>query len=98
MGNQILEAISHIKNVNRKSPTVENIFNHISKTSASNMHLSFAIEIIKQLISKNKINNNFKIIGKPKNENLKQSTDEVQTLLNNELKKTLDRSPLHLNR
>ena len=68
MENQILEAISHIKNVSRRSPTAENFFNHISKTSASNMHLSFANEINKQNISKNEINNNSKSLRNQKTE------------------------------
>ena len=37
MKNQILEAISHIKNVSKKSLAAEKILNHISKTSASNI-------------------------------------------------------------
>ena len=62
MENQILEAISYIKNVSKKSPTDEKILNHISKTSTSDIHLSFVNETIKELIAENKINYNFKII------------------------------------
>ena len=90
MENEILEAISHIKNVNKKSPTAEKILNHISKTSASNIDLTFVNKTIKQLISKNKINDNFKIIVEPKNGILNQSIDEVQT---EEFNETLDGSP-----
>ena len=79
MENEILEAISHIKNVSKKSPTAEKILNHISKTSASNIDLTFVNETSKQLIAKNKINDNFKTIVEPENGNLNQSTDEVQT-------------------
>ena len=82
MENQILDAISHIKNINKKSSTTEKILNHISKTSASNIDLTFVDETVKQLIAKNKINDNFKIIVEPENGNPNQSTDEVQTLLN----------------
>ena len=67
--------------------------NHISKTSASNIDLTFVNETIKQLIAKNKIDDNFKITLEPENGNLNQSTDEIQTLLNNELNETLDESP-----
>ena len=81
MENQILEDISHIKNVSKKSPTAEKILNHISKTSASNTDLSLVNENIRQLISKNKINDHFKIVKEPENGNLNQSTDEAQTLL-----------------
>ena len=56
--------------------------NHISKTSASNTDLSFVNEIIGELISGNKVNDNFKIIEEPKNGNLIQSTDEAQALVN----------------
>ena len=49
MENQILETISHIKNICKKSPTAENFLNHISKTSASNIDLSFVNEAIKRL-------------------------------------------------
>ena len=90
MENQMLEAISHIKKVSKKSPTAEKFLNHISKTSASNIDLTFVNETIKQLISKNKINDNFKIIVEPENRNLNQSTDEVQT---DEFNETLDGSP-----
>ena len=61
MENQILETISPIKNLSKKSPTAEISLNHVSKTSASNIDLSFVNEITKQLIAKNKINDNFKI-------------------------------------
>ena len=93
MENQILEAISQIKNVGKKSPNAENILNHISKTSASNIDLTFVNETIKQLIAKNKTNDNFKIIVEPENGNLNQSTDEVLTLFNDELNETLDKRP-----
>ena len=46
MKNQILETISHIKNVSKISPTTETILNHISKTSASNIDLTFVNETI----------------------------------------------------
>ena len=49
MENQILRAISYIKNVSQKSPTAENILNHISKISASNIDLSFVNETTKEL-------------------------------------------------
>ena len=91
MENEILEAISHIKNVSKKSPTAEKILNHISKTSASNIDLTFVNKTIKQLISKNKINDNFKIIVESKSGILNQSIDEVQTDEFNET--TLDGSP-----
>ena len=90
MENQVLEAIFHIKNVSKESPTAEKILNHISKTSASNIDLKFVNETIKQLIAKNEINDNFKIIVEPENGNLNQSTDEVQT---DEFNETLDGSP-----
>ena len=77
MENQILEAISHIKNVSKKSPTAEKILNHISKTSASNIDLSFVNEIIKQLMAKNKINDHFKFVEESKNGNLNQSTEST---------------------
>ena len=89
MENEILEAISHIKNVSKKSPTAEKILNHISKTSASNIDLTFVNETIKQLIVKNKINDNFKIV-EPENGNLNQPFDEVQA---DEFNETLDGSP-----
>ena len=75
MENQILEAISHIKIIIKKSLTAEKNLNHISKISASNIDLTFVNETIKQLIAKNKINDNFKIILEPENGNLNQSTD-----------------------
>ena len=51
------------------------------------------MKLLEQLIAKSKINDNFKIIMEPENGNLNQSTDEVQTLLNDELNETLDGSP-----
>ena len=63
---------------------------------ASNTNLSFVNETIKELIAKNKINDNFTIIQEPKNEDLIQSTDEAQTLVNDELNETLDWNPTAL--
>ena len=79
--NQILEAISYIKNVSWKSPTAENILNYISKTSASNIDLSFVNKTINELTAENKINDNFEIIEKPKNGDLIQSIHEAQSLV-----------------
>ena len=93
MENQIIEAISYIKNASKKSPTAENILNHISKTSASNIDLSFVNETIKELIAEKKTNDNFEITEKPINGDLIQSTDEAQNLVNDELNETLDWSP-----
>ena len=79
MENQTLEARSNIKNVSKNSPPAEKNLNHISNTSASNMQLSFVSETIKQLITKNKINDNFKIIVDPKTEIL------INPLMNNRI-------------
>ena len=62
MKNQILEAISYIKNVSKKRPTAENVLNHISNTSVSDIDLVFVTETIKELIAKNTVNGNFEII------------------------------------
>ena len=45
MENQILETISPIKNLSKKSSTAEISLNRVSKTSASNIDLSFVSEI-----------------------------------------------------
>ena len=50
------EAISHIKNASKKSPTAEKILNYLSKTLAWDIDLSFINKITKQLIAKNKTN------------------------------------------
>ena len=47
MENQILEPIPCIKNVSKKSPIAGKFFNYISKSSASNIDLSFVNENIK---------------------------------------------------
>ena len=93
MENQILETISPIKNLSKKSPTAEISLNHVSKTSASNIDLSFVNEITKQLIAKNKINDNFKIVEEPEHGNLNQSIDEAQALLDGKLNEILGGSP-----
>ena len=49
MDNQTLEAFLHIKNISRKSPTV---------------NLSFVNDNVKHLFAKNKIDDNFKIVEK----------------------------------
>ena len=92
MENKILVAISHIKNVSKKSPTAEKILNHISKTSALNIDYSFVSETNKQRLTKNKINDTFKITVELENGDLTQSTDEIQTLFNDKLNETLDDS------
>ena len=51
------------------------ILNNISKTLTTKIDLTFANETFKQLIAKNKINDKFKIIVEPENENLNQPTD-----------------------
>lgn len=55
MENQILEAKSYIKNVDK----------YISKTSASNINFSSVNETMKEVTVENEINDNFKIIEKP---------------------------------
>lgn len=55
MENQILEAKSYIKNVDK----------NISKTSASNINFSSVNETMKEVTVENEINDNFKIIEKP---------------------------------
>ena len=59
------------------------ILSHISKTWASNIDLfgnriHLEIRLLK-IIAKDKINDNFKIIEKPKNGDLIESTDEALT-------------------
>ena len=77
----------------KKCPTAEKISNHVSKTSASNIDLSFVNETIKEVIAENKIKDNFKIIEEPKNGDLIKSTVEAQTIVKDELNETLDWSP-----
>lgn len=55
MENQILEAKSYIKNVDK----------NISKTSASNINFWSVNETMKEVTVENEINDNFKIIEKP---------------------------------
>ena len=81
MENQILEAISLIKSVSKESPTAEKILHHIFKTTASNIDLAFVNETIKQLIAKNKINDNFKITVEPKTEILINSLTKYRLYL-----------------
>ena len=59
-GKSILETIFLIKNVGKKRPTAEDIFNHIFYTTASNIDFSFINETIKYPIPENKIDGNFK--------------------------------------
>ena len=54
MENQIPEAISHIKNVGKRSPIAENFLNLITP----NIDLTFVNETVKQLIAKIKIKDN----------------------------------------
>ena len=54
-------------NVSKKSPTAEKNLNHISKTSASYIDLSFLNETIKQPIAKSEIIIS-KLLRKPKTE------------------------------
>ena len=85
MENQVLEAMSHIKNASKNSPTAKKKLNHIVRTSGSNIDLSFVNETFKQLIANNKISDNFNIVEETESRNLNQSTDEIQALLNDEL-------------
>ena len=88
MENQVLETISRIKHFSKKNPRAKNILNDMSKTSASNIDFSFIIETIKQLIAKNKIDNNFKTAEETENGNLSKSTNEVEKLRETVLEKT----------
>ena len=77
MENQILEAISYIKNVSKKSPNAGKNLNHISKTLASNIDLPSLDKLIKELIAEIKINDYLKIMEEPRNGDLIRSTDEA---------------------
>ena len=68
MENQMLGAISHIKNVSKKSPTAEKFFTHVSKTSASNINLTFVNE--NNLLPKIKLMIISKLLWNPKTETL----------------------------
>ena len=76
MGNQTWEAIFNLKNISRKSPTV---------------NLSFVSDNVKHVFAKNKMDDNFKIGEKTENRNINQCTDVgVQILFNDESKDIID--------
>ena len=85
MENQILEAISLVKNRSKKRATTEEILNHIFQTSASIIAFAFVNQTVKHRIAKNKIDDNFKITEDDQIGNLSEFTDEeVQVSCNDD--------------
>lgn len=62
MENQILKAISHLKNVSKKKVDPLKIFNYMQNNGASNYTYLSIVEKIKELIVKGIINSKYKII------------------------------------
>ena len=88
--NQILQEISHIKNITNKSPTGEHFLNHISKPCVSNFDFSFVSEIVCWWW----FDDNFIIVEEVEHGNPDKSIDEVvQILFIDKLSKILDRGP-----
>ena len=58
MESQILSAISHIKNISKKSPTNERILSYLKKKGATNWDEKTVKEVLCSLRSKNLLNGN----------------------------------------
>ena len=71
MKNLLLEAITHVKNISKKKPTVKRLPAHINSLGANNWDESVVEETLCNLRTKGIINENYKIL----------TTNDTNTLL-----------------
>ena len=71
MKNLLLEAITHVKNISKKKPTVKRLLAHINSLGANNWDESVVEETLCNLRTKGIINENYKIL----------TTNDTNTLL-----------------
>ena len=62
MENLLLEAITHVKNISKKKPTVKRLLAHINSLGANNWDESVVEETLCILRTKGIINENYKIL------------------------------------
>ena len=62
MENLLLEAITHVKNISKKKPTVKQLLAHINSLGANNWDESVVEETLCILHTKGIINENYKIL------------------------------------
>ena len=62
MKNLLLEAISHVKSINKKKPTVKRLLAHINCVGANNWGESVVEETLCNMRTKGIINKNYKIL------------------------------------
>ena len=62
MENLLLEAITHVKNISKKNPTVKRLLVRINSPGANNWYESIVEEILCIVRTKGIINENYKIL------------------------------------
>ena len=94
MEGKILEAIYHVKSISKKKPSYKNILPYIQKSTASNIDLEVIEETVSDMVTKNIIDKDFRILNESCNSyTLPQISDDViETLYLEKGSKTLDKS------
>ena len=63
MEEEILEALYHVKSINKKIPFDKRILRHIQKHAASNIYLEVIEETVSDMVAKKIINQDFRILS-----------------------------------
>ena len=94
MEGKILEAIYHVKSISKKKPSYKNTLPYIQKSTASNIDLEVIEETVSDMVTKNIIDKDFRILNESCNSyTLPQISDDViETLYLEKGSKTLDKS------
>ena len=78
MEGKILEAIYHVKSISKKKPSYKNILSYIQKSTASNIDLEVIEETVSDMVTKNIIDKDFRILNESCNSyTLPQISDDV---------------------
>ena len=63
MERKVLEAIYHLKSINKKKPSYKNILSSIQKFTASNIDLEEIEKTITDMVAKKNIDKDFRILN-----------------------------------
>ena len=78
MEGKILEAIYHVKSISKKKPSYKNVLSYIQKSTASNIDLEVIEETVLDMVTKNIIDKDFRILNESCNSyTLPQFSDDV---------------------
>ena len=94
MEGKILEAINHVKSISKKKPSYKNILSYVKKSTASNIELEVIEETVSDMVTKNIIDKDFRILNESCNSFtlLHISDHDIETLCLEKGSKTLQKS------